>query len=90
MQGQKCEEWSRFEFPTLLDTGNTLKEKQLPSASSLIFVEDLSLWNFTSKLFVNFIQFLGDEEVPLSSKLKNNSERLTPSPVKLNVLLSRL
>ena len=91
VRGKKFEEWSRFEFPTLLHIVNTLNEKQLPSASSLTLVEDLSLFRTSlQNFFTNFIQFAGDDEVLLPSKLKNDDESLTPSSIKLNVSPTRL
>jgi len=99
IQGKKYEEWSKFEFPVLLNIVKTLNDQQprfTQFDNSSLFRS--SLHNF----FGNLIQFVGDDDIPSSNTEKKNScdpdqptemlttpsEDLTVSPTRLKTIAS--
>ena len=82
VQGNKFEEWSIYEFPVLLNIVNTLNDHpdrqplNQPLTSSAF--EDLSLFGDSfPNFFTNFVQFVGDDDIPSSNKGENKLATLT-------------
>ena len=97
VQGKKFEEWSEFEFPVLLNIVKTLNDQQpRPTQFDNSSLFGSSLHNF----FTNFIQFVGDDDVPSSNTEEKKSydqptdmltaptEDLTVSPTRLKTIAS--